>query len=258
MNRVALNFGFIKIYWYSIFILLGMITAFLIVHKEIKHQNIDEDKFLNLVFYLIVFGIIGARLYYVIFNIPYYIKNPQEIIALWNGGLAIHGGILSGLAVLIYFCKKYKLNLMQILDILVVGLIIAQAIGRWGNFFNQEAYGAATTLATLKKIHIPEFIIKGMYINGTYYHPTFFYESAWCLLGFIIMMVIRHLNLKKEGLLTSFYLIWYGIERFFIEGLRTDSLMLGSLKVAQLVSVIFIILGLVIIFYSRKKELNRR
>ena len=108
MNRVALNFGFIKIYWYSIFILLGMITAFLIVHKEVKRQNIDEEKFLNLVFYLIVFGIIGARLYYVIFNIPYYIKNPQEIIALWNGGLAIHGGILSGLAVLIYFCKKYK------------------------------------------------------------------------------------------------------------------------------------------------------
>ena len=137
MNRVALNFGFIKIYWYSIFILLGMITAFLTVHKEIKRQNIDEDKFLNLVFYLIVFGIIGARLYYVIFNIPYYINNPQEIIALWNGGLAIHGGILSALIVLIYFCKKYKLNLMKILDILVVGLIIAQAIGRWGNFFNQ-------------------------------------------------------------------------------------------------------------------------
>ncbi len=257
MNRVALNFGFIKIYWYSIFILLGMITAFLIVHKEVKRQNIDEEKFLNLVFYLIVFGIIGARLYYVIFNIPYYIKNPQEIIALWNGGLAIHGGILSGLAVLIYFCKKYKFNFMKILDILVVGLIIAQAIGRWGNFFNQEAYGAATTLMTLKKLHIPEFIIKGMYINGVYYHPTFFYESIWCFLGFLIMLVIRHFNLKKEGLLTSFYLIWYGIERFFIESLRTDSLMLGSLKVAQLVSIIFIILGLVIIFYNRKK-LNRR
>lgn len=259
MNRVALNFGFIKIYWYSIFILLGMIAAFLTVHKEIKSQKIDEDKFLNLVFYLILFGIIGARLYYVLFNIPYYLKNPQEIIAIWNGGLAIHGGILSGLIVLIYFCKKNNLNLIKILDILVVGLIIAQAIGRWGNFFNQEAYGATTTLMNLKRLHIPTFIIEGMCINGVYYHPTFFYESTWCFIGFLIMMTIRHFKLAKEGLLTSFYLIWYGIERFFIEGLRTDSLMLGSIKIAQLVSIMFIILGLAIIIYYKKiARLNRR
>lgn len=259
MNKIALDFGIIKIYWYSIFILLGIIVAAFLVFKEIKKQNINEDQFLNLIFNIIIFGIIGARIYYVIFNFSYYLKNPMEIIAVWNGGLAIHGGIIMGLLVVSLYCRKNKLNLLKVLDILVVGLIIAQSIGRWGNFFNQEAYGTITTVATLKSMHLPNFIIEGMCIDGIYYHPTFLYESLWCFIGFCIMLIIRHFNRDKKGTLTSFYLIWYGIERFFVEGLRTDSLMLGNFKIAQIISILFITLGLIIIFFTLKKtNLNRR
>ena len=140
------------------------------------------------------------------------------------------------------------------LDIIVMGLIIAQAIGRWGNFFNQEAYGPITSLETLKSLGIPSFIIKGMYISGSYHHPTFFYESVWCLIGFIIMFILRKRKTLKVGQLSSFYLIWYGIIRFIIEGMRTDSLMLGPIKVAQLVSIIFGISGLIIFIKSKNKN----
>lgn len=140
------------------------------------------------------------------------------------------------------------------IDILVVGIIIGQAIGRWGNFFNGEAFGPATTLAYLQSIHIPKFIIDGMLIDGVYHIPTFLYESTWCLLGFISMLILRSFKKLPLGALTSFYLIWYGIARFFIEGLRTDSLMLFSLKVAQLVSIIFIIAGIIILIYNIKKK----
>ena len=150
--------------------------------------------------------------------------------------------------------KTNKLNLVKLLDILVVGLIIAQAIGRWGNFFNGEAHGAITSLSYLESLHLPDFIIDGMYINGNYYVPTFLYESVWCFIGFIIMIILRRKKFMKIGYLTSFYLVWYGIERFFVEGMRTDSLMFLSLKVAQVVSLIMMIIGVVLFIYSLKKS----
>ena len=250
MNQVALDLGVIKIYWYSIFIFLGMLVAFILIYREAKKRGIKEDFLVNLAFSAVIIGIIGARLYYVIFNLPYYLDRPLEILQIWNGGLAIHGGIIAGLIVVIVYCKKHNVNIWKVLDIIVVGLIIAQAIGRWGNFFNSEAYGPVTTANHLKSLGIPRFIIQGMYISGEYRQPTFFYESVWCVIGFLIMLLIRKSKHLKLGQLTGFYLIWYGIIRYFIESMRTDSLMLGSYKIAQIVSIVFIVCGLIIIIVN--------
>ncbi len=258
MNRIALDLGFIQIYWYSIMILIGLFLGLLVIYKEMRKQKISTDFFINLAFYTVIIGIIGARLYYVLFNLDYYKTNPMEIFEIWNGGLAIHGGIIFGGIFMIMYCKKHKVNTYRILDVSVVGLILAQAIGRWGNFFNQEAYGMLTTKAHLMSLHIPNFIIKGMYIGGNYYHPTFLYESLWDISGFIVLLLIRKLYKKlKSGQLLGVYLCWYSLGRFFIEGLRTDSLMLGSIRIAQLVSIVLIILGIIlIIFRQRNKKVS--
>ncbi len=254
MDRVALELGPIQIYWYSIFIFLGLLTASILIFKEARKRNIDEDFLINLIFNTIIIGLIGARVYYVLFNIPYYASNPIEILAVWNGGLAIHGGVFAALAFILIYCKKKNINSLQLLDIIVVGLIIAQAIGRWGNFFNSEAYGQVTTYAELKAQQIPTFIINGMYILGEYRQPTFFYESTWCFAGFLAMLIIRKYKYLKRGQLTGFYLFWYGLGRLLIEGLRTDSLMLGPIKIAQVVSLVFIITGIVLFFYNLIKS----
>lgn len=260
MDRVALDLGPIQIYWYSIFVFLGLAIASILIFKEARKRNIDEDFLVNLIFNIIIFGLLGARIYYVLFNLPYYISNPIEIFAIWNGGLAIHGGIFAALAFIIIYCRKHEVNCIQILDIFVVGLIIGQAIGRWGNFFNGEAYGQITTLQELQEQQIPNFIIKGMYILGEYRQPTFFYESVWCLSGFLAMLIIRRYKYLKRGQLTGFYLFWYGIGRFLIESLRTDSLMLGPLKIAQVVSIIFILVGIFLFLYNifKSNEKDKR
>ena len=250
MDRVAVDLGPIQIYWYSIFIFIGLLVASILIFKEARRRNIDEDFLVNLIFNTIIIGLIGARLYYVIFNLLYYIANPIEIFAIWNGGLAIHGGIFAALIFIIIYCKKHEVNCLQILDIMVVGLIIGQAIGRWGNFFNGEAYGQITSLEELKEQQIPMFIINGMYILGEYRQPTFFYESTWCLSGFLAMLIIRKYKYLKRGQLTGFYLFWYGFGRFLIESMRTDALMLGSLKMAQIVSIVFVIVGIILFFYN--------
>lgn len=252
MDRIALDLGFIQIYWYSLFIFFGILVATFVILKECKRQNINEDFIVNLIFYTVIFGLIGARLYYVCFNLDYYLKYPLEILEIWNGGLAIHGGIIAGLLCVFIYCKKYNAKLLKLLDIVVVGLIIGQAIGRWGNFFNQEAYGAITTLENLQKLGIPDFIIDGMYIGGAYRQPAFLYESIWCLAGFIALLIVRHYRYLKAGQLTGVYLIWYSVGRFFIEGMRTDSLMLGSLKMAQVISIVGIIIGVMMLILCRK------
>lgn len=253
MNRVFISIGNIKIYWYSIMILLGVIVGIYVSLKESKKNNLREC-FENLIFAVLLSGIIGARLYYVIFNFSAYKNDILSIFKIWEGGLAIYGGIIGGLLAIIYNAKKNKQSIITITDIFTPGLIIAQAIGRWGNFFNQEAHGGIVTYAFLKKIHIPKFIINGMYIDGTYYHPTFFYESLWCLLGFIILLIIRKLTNRKKGIVTYSYFIWYGIGRFFIEGLRTDSLYLGPFRISQVVSLIIIIIGIMGIIREKLKK----
>ena len=254
LNPVAFSLGPIEVKWYSLCILLGAIIAYILITKEAKRFKIDSDFIFNLFFYTLIFGIIGARLYYVLFNWNLYAGDIASIFAIWNGGLAIHGGIIAGLITVYIYTKKYNGRFLKILDIIAPGLLIAQAIGRWGNFFNSEAHGAATTILNLQEKFVPRFIIEGMNINGIYYEPTFYYESIWCLLGVLILLIIRRKKNIKVGTVSSLYLIWYGIGRFAIESMRTDSLMLGPFKVAQIVSVIMILVGIVIIFINLKKS----
>ena len=254
MNRTLIKLGPISIYWYSVMIALGFLAAMIVCLTEVKRKKLDIEKYSNMVFYAVLFGILGARIYYVLFNLDYYLKMPSEILKVWHGGLAIHGGIIAGILVAYFYTKKYKMNFWKTLDISVVGIIIAQAIGRWGNFFNQEAFGKLTTKAALIKQRIPNFIIDGMYIDGAYYQPTFLYESVWSLIGFIIMLFLRRTKKLKVGYLTGFYLIWYSIGRCFIEYFRSDSLMLGTIKVAQLISLSLIVIGIIVIIKSTKKN----
>lgn len=266
MNPEIFHIGNISIKWYSVLILIGIIIGFYLADKEGKKKKLPKDFIFDMGFWVVIFGILGARLYYVIFEFAKYKDNLLEIFAIWNGGLAIHGGIIGGLITLIVYCKLHKQDILKCTDIVVPSLILAQAIGRWGNFFNQEAYGfGSVSLDFLQKLHIPKFIIDGMFIVdqqcpiGCYHHPTFLYESLWCLLGFIIIVLIRYFfkNLK-QGQLTAFYLMYYGLGRFFIEGLRTDSLMFFGLRQAQIISITFFVIGLVLFiglfFYNFKKN----
>ena len=254
MNRVAFNiFGF-NVYYYSLCILLGVIVAYILITREGKKQGLTKEFTSDLIFYTLIIGILGARVYYCVFNLDYYLANPSEILKIYNGGLAIHGGVIAGLIFVYFYTKKKNVSFIKILDIVAPAVIIAQSFGRWGNFFNQEAHGGITTYQNLKNMHIPEFIINGMHIEGKYYYPTFFFESIWCLIGFIILMIARKNKNLKKGFQIGFYFIWYGIGRFFIEALRTDSLMFFGLKIAQIVSLIGIIIGIIIIVTNRNKK----
>ncbi len=252
MSRVAIDLGFIQIYWYSICIIIGMSIGMWFVFKEAKRKHINEDVMTSIIFNTIIWAIIGARLYYVVFNLPYYSKHVLEIFEIWNGGLAIHGGILFGTLYVIYFTKKHKLKTLRVMDICAVGLIIGQIFGRWGNFFNGEAYGPVVSKSFLESLMLPRFIIDGMYINGVYHHPTFLYESVWNFIGFILMLVFRKFKYIKEGQITGFYLMWYSLGRFYIESLRMDSLLFGEFKVAQLVSVVMFLIGFFLIIFRMR------
>ena len=254
MNRVAFNiFGF-NVYYYSLCILLGVVVAYILITREGKKQGLPKEFISDLIFYTLIIGILGARVYYCVFNLDYYLANPSEILKIYNGGLAIHGGVIAGLIFVYFYTKKKNVSFIKILDIVAPAVIIAQSFGRWGNFFNQEAHGGITTYQNLKNMHIPEFIINGMHIEGKYYYPTFFFESIWCLIGFIILMIARKNKNLRKGFQIGFYFIWYGIGRFFIEALRTDSLMFFGLKIAQIVSLIGIIIGIIIIVTNRNKK----
>ncbi len=254
MSNVAFDLGFVQIYWYSIMVLLGILFGSIVIFRETKKQNINEDFRTNLVFYGIILGLIGARLYYVLFNWSYYSSNPIEILEVWNGGLAIHGGILFALLFIIFFTKKHKVSTLKVLDILAVGLLIGQCIGRWGNFFNGEAYGSVIEYDKLASIKIiPQFIIDNMYINGNYHLPMFYFESIACLIGFILLLIIRRQKYIKRGQIVGTYLVWYGVVRIIIEIFRSDSLMFFDIKVAQLVNAVMIIIGTYLIGVQVRK-----
>lgn len=257
MNRVAIDLGFVQIYWYSICILLGMTLGMILVFREAKKKKIKEEAMTDLVFWTVIFGVIGARLYFVLFNLDYYGSHISEIFEIWNGGLAIHGGIIGGGLYLLYFAKTRKISVLKLTDICAPGLIAGQMIGRWGNFFNAEVYGAVVGRKALENLHLPDFIIEGMYIKekGDYCAPLFLYESIWNLIGLIILLVIRRFKYIKEGQITGFYLVWYSAGRFVIEGMRDKeyNLMIGGLKVAQIVSAVLMVTGLFLIWFRIRK-----
>ena len=255
MDRIFLSIGPINIYWYSVLIVLAIIIGMFFSLKESDKNRIGREFLYDLIFYLIPVAIIGARLYYVIFNFSLFKDNLIDILKVWEGGMAIYGSVIAAIIFIIYYCKKKDKNILLTLDTLAPYLILGQAIGRWGNFINKEAHGALTTYAYLKNMHLPNFIIEGMYINGSYYIPTFLYESLWCLLGFIILLIIRKNNkYKNKGILLFSYFVWYGIGRFFIEGLRTDSLYLGIFRISQIVSIILILIGISGIIYVVRRD----
>lgn len=253
MNPIIFSIGGVDIRWYSVLMLTGMLITIMMVIKEAKRFNISKDFAFNLAFWVIIFGLIGARAYYVLFNYSLYQNNLLDIFKVWEGGLAIHGGLIAGFITLFVYSKRYNINPFKMTDITVVPLLLAQAIGRWGNFFNGEAHGAATTYYHLKELHIPEKIIEGMKIGNVYYHPTFLYESIYCLIGFIILLFVRRYPYLKRGQLTCLYLMYYSLGRFFIESLRTDSLMLGGFKMAQIISVILFTVGLIMFMALSRK-----
>lgn len=258
IRPILFNIGPLEIRWYSLFILLGVLIGYLLINSEANRFKVRKDFLYNMLFWTIIVGILGARIYYVLFNLDYFSNNISEIFKVWHGGLAIHGAIIFGGITLAIYCKKYRANTARMLDILVPALLIAQAIGRWGNFFNNEAYGSIVTYQTLLDIRIiPQFIVDNMYINGSYHLPMFYFESLWCVIGFILMLIIRRKKYIKVGQTTAFYLIWYGFARFFIEYFREDSLMLGSVKIAQVVSILMFLVGLItMLILSRKPKLD--
>lgn len=253
MNPVLVDLGFMQIRWYSVLILIACFVVLYLAQNEAERFGVQRVFIFNLLFWALIMGIIGARLYYVLFNIKDYMNDPLEILKVWHGGLSIHGGLIFGLLTIVIYCKKYKVRVVRIIDFLVVPLLLGQAIGRWGNFFNQEAHGIATTEAVLQKLMIPDFIIEGMTIDGVVYTPTFLYESIVCVIAFIVLLIIRRGKYTKVGTMTASYLIIYGVLRFFIETSRTDALMLGGFRVAQIVSVIMVVVGLGMIMLISKK-----
>lgn len=253
LDRVFLEFGPITIYWYGVIIATAVALGFWLAMKEVSRLGLEKDLLVDFVVYAVPIAIVSARVYYVIFEWESYVNGPfWRLFAVWEGGIAIHGAILGGVLTAIVFSRAKNISFWQLADILAPSLILGQAIGRWGNFMNQEAHGGELSDGSLIYDILPEFIINQMTINGVTYHPTFLYESTWNIVIFISLLLLRRFNpLRGEVFLT--YLMGYSIGRFFIEGLRTDSLyVVGDLRTAQLVSVLLIIGSIVLMVYRRK------
>ena len=251
IDPVAFQIGPFAVRWYALCIVSGLILAVFLAMREAPHKKILSDDILDFILIAFPLSILGARLYYVIFKLDYYSQNLGEIFAIWNGGLAIYGGLITGAIVLYFFADRKLINTWDFLDIAAPSVLIAQSLGRWGNFFNQEAYGAAVESLDF----LPSFIKNQMYIDDSYRQPTFLYESIWNVIGFALILIFRR-RLKgiRRGHITAFYLMWYGFGRLIIEGMRTDSLMFLGLRVSQLLSAVLIGLGIFIVFYQNRKK----
>ena len=245
VNKIAFSIFGIDIAWYAIIITFGIIVAMMISYRNAKAMKLDTNLFMDVFFYMIIFGIIGARIYYVVFNFDLYRDDLLSVFNLREGGIAIYGAIIFGaLTVLIYTMVK-KQKFLDYTDCIVPALAIAQAIGRWGNFVNQEAYGYETN--SLFAMTIME---NGKLVTV---HPTFLYESVLNLLVFVVLIIFFNKFRKKEGEVTYLYAILYGIGRFFIEGMRTDSLYIGVFRISQIVSIFFVVLGIILFICGRIK-----
>lgn len=244
MDPVAFEIFGIEIMWYGILISIGVILGTILALREAKRVGVDENAFIDLLLFAIPAAVIGARAYYVIFSWDYYKDNPIQILNFRGGGLAIHGAIIAAVITAVIFTRKRNLDFWQIADIAAPSLALGQAIGRWGNFINQEAYGIPTDLPW------------GIIVNGVKVHPTFLYESIGDFLIFLFLVWYRRKKVKVSGEVFLLYIVLYSTVRFFVEGLRIDSLMLGPIRVAQLVSVVSIIVGLVYLYVRRKGKVD--
>lgn len=247
------------VYWYGVLIALGVILAVLFCSRQAPKYGIQEDTIYDFVIWAIPFSIIGARLYYVIFYLDLYLDENGvfdfgKAIAIWDGGLAIYGGIIAAAIVLVLFCRAKKISMGALMDVSVMGLFIGQAIGRWGNFFNREAFGGETTLPWRMRL----FVSTTETIDV---HPTFLYESLWNVIGLILLVAVVAKFRRFDGENACFYFAWYAFGRFIIEGLRTDSLYLFDLtifgapvRVSQLLSLVILIGAVVILVYKLRQH----
>ncbi len=241
MDPIAFELGPISVRWYGVLMSTALALGTFLAYREAKRQDIDPEQVLNLVIIAAPLAFIGARAYYVIFQWSYYSRHPGEIPAIWHGGLAIHGALIMGVFAGYLFVRWQGLNFWQMADLVAPSIVLGQAIGRWGNFFNQEAYGYPTDLPW------------AMYIDGAYRHPTFLYESLWDFAVFLLLLWFRRRKKQVQGEVFLLYAIMYSLGRFIVEGFRTDSLMLGNLRMAQVISVGIIVITPGIFYYRRKK-----
>ena len=260
-NPILISLGPINIYWYGFFIVLGTLTAIFITLKLADYYKIKKETIIDLAFWLIINGVIGARLYHILLELQYYLSNPLDVIKIWQGGLAIHGAILAGIIVIWRFSKKHQYNFWLLSSIIVPGLALAQAIGRWGNYFNQELFGKPTNLPWGIPIDLANRPIE--YISNEFFHPAFLYESIGNLLIFFILISIHiwiiRKNKKKNysyflarqslgdgGLLLTSYFLLYSILRFFIEFIRLDpTYVILGLRFPQIVSLLIIFASII-------------
>lgn len=241
MNPVAFRIFGIEVAWYGILISLGILFGILVATYRAKKEGLYDDIIMDLALVAVPVSVIGSRIYYVLFSWEFYRQNPREILNIRKGGLAIHGAIIAGILVGYLFCRYKKIGFWILADVCAPSIILGQAIGRWGNFINQEAHGGPTNLPW------------GIEIDGVKVHPTFLYESLWNL-GVFVFLLYYSDKKKYDGQIFIFYLILYSVARYLIEGLRTDSLMLGSFRVAQLVSIFSIVIAVIIDLTKRKQN----
>ncbi|MBR6705099.1 MAG: prolipoprotein diacylglyceryl transferase [Clostridia bacterium] len=239
-------FGVVTVRMYAILIVTGMVLAVLYMRSQEKRLGLAKDTALDMALWAIPAGIIGARLYYVAFTWDQYAPDPLSILKIWNGGLAIYGGIIGGFLGLLFLSRVKKLPLLKLLDMAAPAVILGQAIGRWGNFFNGEAYGRLITDPRWC------FFPYGVQVDGKWYQATFFYESVWDLLGFLILHLARK-KMRADGDLLFLYFVFYGLGRAFIEGLRSDSLWWGPFRVSQVLSLALAAAGLAVLAVRERK-----
>ncbi len=257
LSRVFLELGPVDIYWYGIIIATGAYLGLWLAMRESERLGLKKDIFVDLVVFAIPAAIIFARIYYVIFEWDRY-KNGSfiDMIAIWEGGIAIHGALIGAVITALIFAKVRNISFWHLADIAAPSILLGQAIGRWGNFMNQEAHGYAVSEGFYNNFmqYLPDFIVQQMCIDGIMYHPTFLYESVWNILGVVFLLALRRFNPRRGEMFLS-YVIWYSFGRYFIEGMRTDSLyIIANLRTAQVISILLIIGAVSLIMYRRTKN----
>ena len=266
VDKVAFNLGeSFPVYWYGIIITLGIITAFCYAAYRCYFEKVKVDDLIDVALWTVILGVVGARLYYVLTSLERYIPEPFDLVVFFknvfnlrNGGLAIYGGIICGILGIVISTKIKKMNTIQLMDMAGPGVMIAQAIGRWGNFFNAEAHGSVVAEnSPLYFIRMGLLPNEDSAVTTYFYHPTFLYESLWNVLGFVIINIF-YKKKKFNGQIACMYLAWYGFGRMFIEGLRTDSLYVGPFRISQVVGIVcFVVFGALLVVglvYSKKYD----
>ena len=255
INRTAFSIGSFNVYWYGILIATGLLLAVLYAYFNAHRYDVDRNKLIDCVIVGIITAVIGARLYYVAFKWEFFSSDPVRILDIRDGGLAIYGGIIGALVGGLLVAKIKKIKFMPILDITMTGFLIGQAIGRWGNFFNQEAFGSETD--SLFRMISENTVIDG---KNVAVHPCFLYESVWCALGFLLLFIVNRKFQKYHGQVFYLYLVWYGFERMIVEGLRTDSLYLPfqvfgyDVRISQALSAVLVLAGLILLIVNRNRN----